>query len=73
MKHMEPKETSRRSSLCLAMALYLGSCLAGATNAEESTPLVKHLLELANKSKGVCLVRCGGELALDLTSPDYSS
>ena len=38
------------------------------TPAEESTPLAKHLLELANKSKGVCLVPHGGELAFEVVN-----
>ena len=33
---------------------------------QESAPLVKHLLAIANKSNGICLVPRGGELAFDL-------
>ncbi|MGA2618861.1 MAG: PQQ-binding-like beta-propeller repeat protein [Thermoguttaceae bacterium] len=39
---------------------------AAAASAQESAPLVKHLLDIAHKTKGVCLVPGGGELAFDL-------
>jgi len=40
--------------------------VGGGASGGENTPLTKHLLELAGKSKGVCLVPRGGELAFDL-------
>jgi outer membrane protein assembly factor BamB len=40
--------------------------LASATSAQEGAPLVKHLLELTNKSNGVCLVPRGSDLVFDL-------
>jgi len=48
-----------------ALVLLAWGC-AFAAIAEESTPLAKHLIEMAGKSKGVCLVPRGGELAFDL-------
>jgi outer membrane protein assembly factor BamB len=55
----------RRLAIAASLAVSVMT-FAGVASSADRKPLAKHLLEIANKAKGVCLVPRGGDLAMDL-------